>query len=102
MRPPRPPAWWKLPHKPSALIHFEAIFREVNPKRTVSTVIERRAIETMHASYWQFLRHLFKIVSTLNRPKAAACATSSDTWERLRQHTADNRDRKSTRLNSSH
>jgi hypothetical protein len=50
--------------------------------RTASTATERRAIETIHASYWKFSRHLFKIASALNRPKAAACATSSDAWER--------------------
>src|SRR3546814_12789432 len=51
-------------------------------RANLSIATERRAIETIHARYWQFFRHLLKIASALNRPEAAACATSRDTWER--------------------
>src|SRR3546814_380118 len=37
--------------------------------RTASTATERRAIETIHAIYWTFLRDLFKTASALNRPQ---------------------------------
>src|SRR5262245_57543454 len=36
---------------------------------TASTATERRAIETIHASYWTFLRDLFKTASPLIRPQ---------------------------------
>src|SRR3546814_7753726 len=35
--------------------------------RAARTATERRAIETIHAIYWTFLRDLFKTASALNR-----------------------------------
>src|SRR3546814_12690754 len=35
--------------------------------RAASTATERRAIETIHAIYWTFLRDLFKTASAMNR-----------------------------------
>src|SRR3546814_20563479 len=37
--------------------------------RAASTATERRAIDTINAIYWTFLRDLFKTASALNRPQ---------------------------------
>src|SRR3546814_13507902 len=41
--------------------------------RAASTATERRAIDTIHAIYWTFLRDLFKTASALKQTGTASC-----------------------------
>src|SRR3546814_6166970 len=89
--------------------------------RAASTATERRAIETIHAIYWTFLRDLFKTASALNRHQGCrlrdmqGCTgtivptrggrkqiSEGPFMSKLASISAVLGDRKSTRLNSSH
>src|SRR3546814_4613018 len=53
--------------------------------RAASTATERRAIETIHAIYWTFLRDLFKTASALNRHQGCRLRD----MQRSEEHTSE-------------